>query len=158
MKLKFPLIAAFAAILSLTACGGGGSDSAGGAVSVSSPAALTKTDTVVGSGAEATSGNKVQVNYTGWLYNAAAADFKGTRFDASQAGKPLAFTIGAVGTGDSVIPGFSQGVLGMKVGGKRTILIPSNLGYGTSGSGPIPANSGLVFEVELVAICATSTC
>lgn len=144
MKLKFPLIAAFVAVLSLTACGGGGSSSPAGGAAVSSPATLTKTDTVVGTGAEATSGKTVTVTYTGWLYNASASDFKGTKFDNGS----FSFVLGA----GTVIPGFDQGVTGMKVGGKRTILIPASLGYGATGTAGIPGNSGLVFEVELTAV------
>jgi FKBP-type peptidyl-prolyl cis-trans isomerase FkpA len=159
MKLSFPLAAAFAAILSLSACGGGGGDSSGIPAVVNNPAALTKTDISIGTGAEAVSGARVQVNYTGWLYSAAAADFKGTRFDASQPGKPFTFVVGATNTSESVIPGFSQGVQGMKVGGKRTILIPSSLAYGAAGvPGAIPGNTGLVFEVELVKVCGNAAC
>jgi FKBP-type peptidyl-prolyl cis-trans isomerase FkpA len=158
MKLSFPLAAAFAAILSLSACGGGG-DSGGTPTVVNNPAALTKTDIAIGTGAEAVAGARVQVNYTGWLYSAAATDFKGTKFDASQPGKPYTFVVGATGTSESVIPGFSQGVQGMKVGGKRTILIPSSLGYGAAGvAGAIPGNTGLVFEVELVKVCGSAAC
>jgi FKBP-type peptidyl-prolyl cis-trans isomerase FkpA len=158
MKLSFPLAAAFAAILSLSACGGGG-DSGGTPAVVNDPAALTKTDSAIGTGAEAVAGARVQVNYTGWLYSAAAADFKGTKFDASQPGKPYTFVVGATGTSESVIPGFSQGVQGMKVGGKRTILIPSSLGYGAGGvAGAIPGNTGLVFDVELVKVCGSAAC
>lgn len=158
MKLSFPLAAAFAAILSLSACGGGG-DSGGTPAVVNNPAALTKTDSAIGTGAEAVAGARVQVNYTGWLYSAAAADFKGTKFDASQPGKPFTFVVGATGTSESVIPGFSQGVQGMKVGGKRTILIPSSLGYGAAGvAGAIPGNTGLVFDVELVKVCGSAAC
>jgi len=144
MKLSFPLAAAFAALLSLTACGGGGGDSGGSSVVVANPAAFTKTDTVVGTGAEAVNGKTVTVTYAGWLYSATAADHKGTQFDASS----FSFLLGA----GKVIPGFDQGVLGMKVGGKRTLLIPSNLGYGASGFNGIPPNAGLVFEVTLTAV------
>lgn len=146
MKFKLPLIAAFVAVVGLTACGGSGSGStAGSGTTVSSPLTLTKTDTVVGTGATATAGTTATVNYTGWLYNSSAADFKGTQFDKGT----FSYTVG----GTSVIPGFDQGVTGMKVGGKRTVLIPSSLGYGASGSGTtIPPNSGLVFEIELTAV------
>lgn len=142
MKLKFPLIAAFVAVLSLTACGGGGGDdSPGGNTSVSSPATLTKTDNTVGTGAEAVSRSNVNVTYTLWLYSAAAADHKGTRIESNK----FNFTIDV----SNVIAGFHQGVTGMKVGGKRTIEIPSSLGYGAGGNQVIPPNSGLVFEVVL---------
>ena len=138
MKLKFPLIAAFVAMLALTACGGG---SGGSNTTVSSPAALTKTDNVVGTGAEAVTGKTVSLNYTLWLYSATAADHKGTQLESN----PYSFKLG---TG-AVIGGFEQGVLGMKVGGKRTILVPASLGYGATGSRAVPPNSGLVFEITL---------
>jgi FKBP-type peptidyl-prolyl cis-trans isomerase FkpA len=168
MKLSFApaaaraaaVTAAFAAVLSLSACGGDSGNSGNNAV-VNNPAALTKTDLAIGTGAEAVNGARVQVNYTGWLYSAsaAAAGFKGTKFDASAAGKPFTFVIGATGTAESVIPGFSQGVLGMKVGGKRTVLVPASLGYGSGGiTGTIPANNGLVFDVELVKVCGAAAC
>lgn len=143
MKLKFPLIAAFVAVLSLAACGGGSSSSSSN-TTVASPAALTKTDTTVGTGAEATAGKTVTVTYTGWLYTTSSADFKGAKFDSGS----FSFTIGAGG----VIAGFDQGVTGMKVGGKRTVLIPASLGYGASGTQGIPPNSGLVFDIELTAV------
>jgi FKBP-type peptidyl-prolyl cis-trans isomerase FkpA len=143
MKLKFPLVAAFAAILSLSACGGGGGDSSNN-VAVANPAALTKTDTVVGTGAEAATTKTATVNYTGWLYSDTAADHKGNKFDSGT----FSFVVGA----GTVIKGFDQGVQGMKVGGKRTVLIPSSLGYGASGSGSIPPNAGLVFDIELTAV------
>ncbi|WP_198119017.1 FKBP-type peptidyl-prolyl cis-trans isomerase [Massilia rhizosphaerae] len=158
MKLSFPLAAAFAAILSLTACGGGGDAGASPAV-VNDPAALTRTDVAIGTGAEAVAGARVQVNYTGWLYNAAAGDFKGATFGASEPGKPFTFVVGAVGTNESAIPGFSQGVQGMKAGGKRTIVMPSSLAYGADGvPGHIPGNTGLVFDVELVKVCGSAAC
>jgi FKBP-type peptidyl-prolyl cis-trans isomerase FkpA len=150
MKLKLSLVAAMIAVASLAACGGGGSDEPA-PVPVFSPATLTKTDTTVGTGPEAVTPKTVRVHYTGWLYTTAAANFKGTQFDSSlTAGKPFTFTLGS----SQVIPGFEQGVTGMKVGGKRTVLIPAALGYGASGGGGgrIPANSGLVFDIELVEV------
>jgi FKBP-type peptidyl-prolyl cis-trans isomerase FkpA len=142
--LSFPLAAAFVAVLSLSACGGGGGGDSGSNVVVANPAAFTKTDSVVGTGAEATTGKKATVTYTGWLYSTTAAGNKGAQFDTGS----FSFTLGA----KEVIDGFDQGVLGMKVGGKRTVLIPSNLGYGTSGKGSIPPNAGLVFEITLTAV------
>ena len=150
MKLKLPLLALVAALglsAGLAACGGSGSSSS--AITVSSPAALTKTDTILGTGATAAAGNTVTVHYTGWLYNASTADFKGTQFDSSVGKAAFQFTLGT----NAVIPGFDQGVTGMKVGGKRIVLIPSALGYGAAGSGStIPPNSGLVFEIELLTV------
>ena len=151
MKTKFPLIvAAFVALTSLAACGGGEQSAAPplNLVYAGNPAALTKTDTTVGTGAEAVAGKYVGVNYAGWLYNEAAADKKGTQFDAGS----YKLKLGAGG----VIVGFDQGIVGMKVGGKRTVLIPSSLGYGTNGSPPrIPGNAGLVFEIEVVQVSDT---
>lgn len=143
MKLSTPLIAVFVAALSLSACGGGSSSSTP-AVTVASPAALTITDTVVGTGATVVAGSTINVTYTGWLYVTTSADFKGTQFDTGS----FAFKVGA----GTVIAGFDQGVVGMKVGGTRTILIPSSLGYGASGTTGIPANAGLVFQVAVTAL------
>jgi len=143
MKFKFPLVAVFVAMLSLTACGGGSTNNT--TVAVASPAQLNKIDTLVGTGAEATSGKTATVTYTGYLYSDTAANHKGVQFESSS----FSFTLGASG----VISGFDQGVLGMKVGGKRTIEIPASLAYGTTGSPPaIPPNSGLVFDLELTKI------
>ncbi|MES2757963.1 MAG: FKBP-type peptidyl-prolyl cis-trans isomerase [Pseudomonadota bacterium] len=156
MKLKLTLIAAFVAATALTACGGGDSGSSSGGTTVSSPAALTKNDTVPGTGAVAATGTIPTIKYTGWLYNSAAADFKGAQFDSGTinangaASSPL-FRLGAT-SGPTLITGFDQGMIGMKVGGKRTLLIPSSMGYGSSGYASIPPNSGLVFEVELTAV------
>jgi len=99
-----------------------------------------------GTGAVAKAGQTVTVHYTGWLYEHGA---KGTKFDSSvDRGTPFSFTLGA---GD-VIPGWDQGVAGMKVGGKRTLIIPPELGYGASGTGPIPPNATLIFDVELLKV------
>ncbi len=111
---------------------------------------LVKTDTRVGEGAEAASGQTVSVHYTGWLYEEAAPYHKGRRFDSSRDhGQPFEFQLGA----GRVIRGWDQGVAGMKVGGQRTLVIPAHLGYGPIGAGDaIPPNAPLLFEVELVAV------
>jgi len=98
-------------------------------------------DIKVGEGKEAKSGDTVTVNYTGWLTD-------GTKFDSSlDSGQPFQFTVGA----GQVIPGWDQGVAGMKVGGKRKLTIPPDLGYGAQGAGGvIPPNAVLVFEIELL--------
>jgi FKBP-type peptidyl-prolyl cis-trans isomerase FkpA len=144
MKLKFPLIAAFVAILSLTACGGGSGDSGAPAVNPNNPAALVKTDNTLGTGAEAVSGKTATVTYTLWLYSAGAADHKGARLESNS----FAFKLGS----NAVVPGFEQGVTGMKVGGKRTIEVPASLGYGERGANGIPGNNGLVFEISLTKV------
>ena len=109
-------------------------------------------DHVIGKGAEATLGSKVVVNYTGWFYKPLAAKQRGRKFDSSlDAGRePLEFQLGA----RQVIKGWEQGVLGMKVGGKRTLIIPSELAYGKrgAGGGSIPPDSDLIFDVELLKV------
>ncbi|MEW6372231.1 MAG: FKBP-type peptidyl-prolyl cis-trans isomerase [Pseudomonadota bacterium] len=143
MRFKFPLMAAACvAVLSLTACGGGGGGDEPEVISV--PAALKTIDNVVGTGAEAVNGKKLTVKYTGWLYSTSAADNKGAQFETGTYG----FTLGV----DPVIAGWTQGLPGMKVGGKRTLHIPASLAYGKYGRGPIPPNSGLVFDVELLKV------
>lgn len=95
-----------------------------------------------GEGETAEPGNRVSVHYTGWLVD-------GTKFDSSlDRGTPFTFTLGA----GQVIQGWDQGVVGMRLGEKRRLTIPPTLGYGASGVGPIPGNSTLVFEVELLTI------
>jgi len=132
--------------LSTVACGGNDA-SPTPAYDVST---LQITDTLVGSGAQATSGRTLNVHYTGWLYNPNAAGNKGTQFDSSRTrNQTFAFVLGA----GTVIRGWDQGVLGMRVGGTRTLVIPSSLGYGSQGSGgTIPPNSALVFDIELVSL------
>ena len=109
---------------------------------------LEITDTKVGDGATATSGTEVTVHYTGWLYDANAADQHGKKFDSSRDRRePFAFRLGA----GQVIKGWDEGVAGMKVGGARTLMIPADLGYGARGAGGvIPPNATLVFDVELL--------
>jgi FKBP-type peptidyl-prolyl cis-trans isomerase len=109
---------------------------------------LMKTDAVAGSGNEAVAGRRVTVHYTGWLYKDDAADHKGRKFDSSRdRNDPFSFRLGA----GEVIRGWDEGVAGMKVGGRRTLTIPPDYGYGAQGSPPvIPANATLVFDVELL--------
>ena len=109
---------------------------------------LTKIDVSVGRGKEAVAGKMVNVHYTGWLFDKAAQDNKGKKFDSSR-DRPgnFAFPLGA----GRVIKGWDEGVQGMKVGGKRTLIIPPSMGYGTRGAGRvIPPNATLVFDVELM--------
>ena len=111
------------------------------------PNGLKYTDNTTGTGTEATAGKKVSVHYTGWLYNNGA---KGAKFDSSvDRGQPFQFTLGA----HQVIAGWDEGVAGMKVGGKRTLIIPPELGYGARGAGGvIPPNATLMFDVELLGV------
>ena len=111
---------------------------------------LIKTDVKVGTGDLATAGKSVSVHYTGWLYDAAAPDHHGKKFDSSRdRNEPFEFPLG----GGRVIAGWDQGVAGMKVGGQRTLIIPANLGYGARGAGgAIPPNATLVFDVELLGV------
>lgn len=122
------------------------------AVTEPAPLHITKLsiiDTVVGTGDAVTNGVVVEVHYTGWLYNHKAWNLHGAQFDTSRdTGTPLQVQVGA----KQVIRGWDMGLLGMKVGGKRTLLIPAYLGYSTQGSGNIPPNTHLVFDVELVSI------
>ena len=108
---------------------------------------LKKIDSVVGSGVEATPGQEVDVHYTGWLFDENAPENKGQKFDSSlDRGQLFSFPLGA----GHVIKGWDQGVAGMKVGGKRTLIIPAEMGYGARGAGGvIPPNATLVFDVEL---------
>jgi len=103
-----------------------------------------------GAGAEAVSGKAVIVHYTGWLYDAAAPDGHGTKFDSSlDRGTPFGFFLG----GGKVIKGWEEGIIGMKVGGKRTLVIPPGKAYGERGAGGvIPPNATLLFDVELLEV------
>ena len=131
---------AFAAIL-FTAAGCGGSST-----SPSSNVPYSQTDLVVGTGAQAAAGNRVTVAYTGWLYDGSRTDGKGSQFDSLPG---YAFTLG---TGQ-VIKGWDQGVVGMRVGGQRRLVIPPDLAYGSAGSGGvIPANATLVFDIALLSV------
>ncbi len=109
--------------------------------------ALVKTDTVVGKGKVAAVGKTVEVNYTGWLHDPKADKQRGKQFDSSVGRGPFSFPLG----GGRVIKGWDEGVAGMKVGGKRTLVIPPEMGYGSRGAGGvIPPNATLVFDVELL--------
>lgn len=109
---------------------------------------LIRQDGKVGTGTEAVPGRQVTVHYTGWLYEEGRADHKGRKFDSSRdRSEPFPFRLGA----GEVIPGWDQGVAGMRVGGQRTLTIPPDLGYGAQGAGGvIPPNATLVFDVELL--------
>jgi FKBP-type peptidyl-prolyl cis-trans isomerase len=115
------------------------------------PTQLVKQDAEPGTGEPITTGTAVLVGYTGWLYDGCKADRKGTMFDTStKRATPFGFMVGA----GRVIRGWDEGLVGMREGGKRTLLIPADKGYGEKGTpdGTIPPNSALVFEVELIKI------
>jgi FKBP-type peptidyl-prolyl cis-trans isomerase len=107
------------------------------------PSGLQYWDIVAGTGATAVAGSQVSVHYTGWLTS-------GEKFDSSvDRGQPFSFPLG----GGQVIKGWDEGVAGMKVGGKRQLRIPPELGYGAAGAGGvIPANATLIFDVELLQV------
>lgn len=111
---------------------------------------LQSTDLRAGTGAEATAGQMVTVHYTGWLYDDSKGDKKGSQFDSSRdRNEPFEFRLGA----GQVIPGWDQGVAGMKIGGQRLLTIPPGMGYGARGAGGvIPPNATLVFDVELLGV------
>jgi FKBP-type peptidyl-prolyl cis-trans isomerase FkpA len=132
-------------------------ESTGAAPAASSPAEgnasmpLQKIELAPGNGAEIKSGQTALVHYTGWLYDAAAPENKGKKFDSSvDRNEPFEFPVGA----GMVIKGWDDGVAGMKPGGKRRLVIPPEMGYGARGAGGglIPGGATLVFDVELVEI------
>jgi len=129
------------ALLATAGCGSANSTSA----SSTSIGAFTITDLVVGTGTTAANGNTVSVNYAGWLYATGQPNGKGASFDPGPG--PFVFVLGGTGA----IQGFSQGILGMKVGGQRRVIIPPELGYGSSPPAGtiIPVNATLLFDITL---------
>lgn len=122
-------------------------DAAAQSKPVTTSSGLQMTDTTVGKGAQPKQGQTAVVHYTGWLYTNGQ---KGQKFDSSvDRGQPFEFPVGA----GRVIRGWDEGVASMKVGGKRTLVIPPELGYGARGAGGvIPANATLIFDVELLGV------
>lgn len=158
MKSLFQMIAAAACAMTLVACGGG---SGGGSAttppvvtptpptSVAPPTTLKIDEVAVGTGAEATAGKIADVRYTGYLFDGTKSDLRGAKFDSNvTAATPFSFVV----NGGQVITGFNNGVLGMKVGGKRVVTMPPSQGYGAGGTTGIPGNSTLIFEIELIAV------
>lgn len=135
--MRLSLFGALALVLAVSGCG----KDTGTSPTANVP--FSTVDVRAGTGVEATTGRNVNVNYSLYLYSATAAENKGR---AMQAGN-FSFV---VGTG--VIPGFSQGVQGMRVGGLRRVVIPPNLAYGAQGQDDIPGNATLVFDIELLAV------
>jgi FKBP-type peptidyl-prolyl cis-trans isomerase len=134
MRTKTPIAVCIALVVA--ACGG--SDSGTGP---STGGTLQIEDITVGTGATAVAGDTLTVHYTGTFTN-------GQQFDSSVGRSPFTFRLGVGG----VIAGWDQGLVGMRVGGRRRLIIPPSLGYGSQGSGPIPGNSTLVFVVDLISI------
>jgi FKBP-type peptidyl-prolyl cis-trans isomerase FkpA len=135
----------------LAACGGGGGQTSVTPPVPAAPAVTTLQSTVLkpGDGAAVAAGQTAVMQYTGWLYEASAKDNKGKQFDSSVGREAFKFPLG---TG-SVIKGWDQGVLGMKIGESRRLVIPPDLAYGDRGAGGvIPPGATLVFDVELVGI------
>jgi FKBP-type peptidyl-prolyl cis-trans isomerase FkpA len=114
----------------------------------SNGAPYSQTDVRVGTGAEAGTTGQVTVNYTGWLYDPSKPDAKGLQFDTSIGKTPFSYVVGT----NAVIQGWEQGVPGMKAGGVRRLVIPPALAYGSVRSGPIPPNTTLVFDIELISV------
>jgi peptidylprolyl isomerase len=142
--MKLLLTSLLSAVFFLGVSGDAFADTAAGKP-VTTASGLRYIDHVVGKGAEAKVGAKVSVHYTGWLDNKGE---KGNKFDSSvDRGQPFQFNLGV----GQVIQGWDEGVAGMKIGGKRTLMIPSKLGYGARGApGAIPPNADLIFDVELL--------
>ena len=144
------LVAALLASLP-AGCSSQPAPSAAAAPAAAAPAAavteLKVTDLLPGHGDAVAAGASVRVHYTGWLYDPAAPDQKGAQFDSSVGHEPFAFQLGA----GQVIRGWDLGVVGLRAGGKRRLLIPSALAYGERGAGGvIPPHAALLFEVELL--------
>jgi len=129
--------------MAFTACGG-----AEAPVTSPPPAAYSQIDLATGEGRTARRGARLTVHYTGWLYDSSRPDHKGKQFDSSTDREPFTFRLGA----GEVIAGWDRGFDGMRIGGKRQLIIPPDLGYGATGmpAAGIPGNAGLVFEMELV--------
>ena len=144
MKILPRVVIAIVLALSAAACGG--SDSSTSPSAPTPPSApFSQLDVITGTGATATQGRTIMVSYTGWLYDPARPESKGTQFETNAG---FSFPLGV----GRVIPGWDQGVVGMRVGGLRRLIIPPNLAYGSQANGQIPGNSTLVFEVELTGV------
>ena len=127
-------------VLAAAGCG-----SANPTVPSTSVGVYTQTDLVVGTGATAAVGSIVTVSYTGWLYDTGRPNGKGTQFDS---GTLQPFVVGSA----NLIQGFQQGVVGMKVGGQRRLILPPELAYGSNPPSGLPVNATLVFEITLISV------
>ncbi len=151
MKLSglFRPVLVLASVVALAVAAGGCDNTP---VTPSSPE-YSQTDLLVGTGAEAVSGSVVVVRYTGWFYDINKTDKKGLVFDTTVGKSPLVFQLGS----GSVITGWDKGVVGMKVGGQRRLVLPPSDAYGANRYASIPPNATLIFDIELVGISVTPT-
>ena len=140
-------VSTLAAVFAVSAPNAVFAQDTGKAMTTTTASGLQITDTAAGQGASPATGQTCVMHYTGWLYKDGV---KGSKFDSSvDRGQPFEFTIGV----GQVIKGWDEGVATMKVGGKRTLIIPAALGYGTRGAGGvIPPNATLIFDVELLGV------
>ena len=145
MKPSFRGVVVIVLAFSAAACGSSTNSSTSPSAPTPPSAAFSQTDVISGTGATATQGRTIMVSYTGWLYDPTRPDAKGTQFDTNAS---FSFPLGV----GRVIPGWDQGVVGMKVGGLRRLIIPPNLAYGSQANGQIPGNSTLVFDIMLLAV------
>jgi FKBP-type peptidyl-prolyl cis-trans isomerase FkpA len=136
------LVAILLTTVLAAACGGGDDDSSTPTAPSTPSAPFSQTDLRVGTGTEAVAGRTVRVNYALWLYDPGQSENKGRQIEANQ----FSFLLGA----GRVIRGWDQGLVGMRVGGQRRLVIPPDLAYGPGGNGPIPPNATLVFDIELL--------
>jgi FKBP-type peptidyl-prolyl cis-trans isomerase FkpA len=134
----------FVVLFSILALSSACTDSSPAAPSNTAP--FSQTDLRVGDGTAAATGNTLTVDYTGWFYDASKSDHKGFVFDTSLGKTPFTFVLGS----GQVIEGWDRGVPGMQVGGRRQLVIPPSLAYGSTRSGAIPPNTTLLFEIELL--------
>ena len=140
-----PTLFRFALVVALAASAAACSNDSPTTPTATGSAPFQIVDIRVGTGTEATNGRTVTVAYVGWLYSNSAAENKGNRFD----GGTISFVLG----GGQVIRGWDQGILGMRIGGQRRLVIPPELAYGSTSPGAgIPPNATLVFDVELQAV------
>ena len=140
--LAVPVRMALVLAIAVTASACGGTDSAPSTTATPPSAPYSATDLREGTGATATQGRTVMVSYTGWLYDPTKPESKGSQFDSQTS---FSFQLGV----GRVIAGWDQGVAGMKEGGQRVLVIPASLAYGAQAVGPIPANSTLIFVIQL---------
>jgi FKBP-type peptidyl-prolyl cis-trans isomerase FkpA len=140
------LLCALPLLVLLAACGGDGDANPVTPTPTIPPQPFTVTDLRVGTGAEAVNGKRLTVHYALWFFSTTGTENKGQLIQTSVGTTPFSFILGT----NAVIAGWDQGLVGMKVGGVRRLVVPPALAYGATGNGPIPPDTNLVFEVELL--------